>query len=259
MEELRIERDGSLGLITLNRPDRLNALVPGMLGEYARALREFDADRSVRAIVVTGAGRGFCSGADLSVLAQDPSVLNGYLDGLSMESLPTLAFTLGTPVVTAINGPCAGIGMLLGLCADVRFASATATFTSAFSKLGLVAEYGMAWILPRVIGLGPATEILLSGRTVDAREASELGLVTRTSDDALATAREWALNLADTVSPTSVAAMKQQFLAASHSSLGEAVDASLVAMKASFSGPDLAEAIAAKSAGRPPVFTGGSA
>lgn len=259
MEDVLVERDGALGLITLNRPERLNALVPGMLAGYVTALREFDEDPAVRVILVTGAGRGFCSGADLSVLAQDPSVLDGYLDGLSMESLPTVAFTLRTPVVTAINGPCAGIGMLLALCADVRFASTTASFSSAFSKLGLVAEYGIAWVLPRLIGLGAATEILLSGRTVRPDEAAQLGMVTTVSDDAVSTARAWAADVAASVSPHSIAAMKRQFLSASSSTLDQAVDISLAEMKASFAGPDLAEAIAAKAAGRPPEFTGGIA
>jgi enoyl-CoA hydratase/carnithine racemase len=181
------------------------------------------------------------------------------MDGLGAESLPTRAFSLATPVVTAVNGPCVGIGMLLALCADVRFAAPSATFVSAFSRLGLVAEYGMAWVLPRLIGLGAATEVLLSGRIVSATEAKALGLVTEVVDDPLDAARAWAADIAANVSPDSIRAMKAQLLQAQHSTLGEAVEASLVAMRASVSGPDLAEAMLARRDGRPPEFTGGHA
>lgn len=258
MTDLLIERDGPIGLITLNRPERLNALLPPMWQGYADALAELDGDARVRAIIVTGAGRGFCAGADLSVLAQGPEALDRYLDGLGLKSMPMNAFTLATPIVTAINGPCAGIGMVLALSADVRFASPTATFSSVFSRLGLVAEDGIGWLLPRLIGLGAATEILLSGRSVTAAEAAGLGMINAIDDDPLALAREWARNLARNVSPSSVAAMKKQLLAASASSLGEAVEASSAAMRTSFSGPDLAEAMTAKREGRPPNFTGGN-
>lgn len=259
MNDLIVERDGRIGIITLNRPDRLNALLPNMLGDYARALDDLDADPQVRCIVVTGAGRGFCAGADLSVLDSGSQALQGYMDGLGVQSLPTRAFSLATPVVTAVNGPCVGIGMLLALCADVRFAAPSATFVSAFSRLGLVAEYGMAWVLPRLIGLGAATEVLLSGRIVSATEAKALGMVTAVIDDPLDAARAWAADIGASVSPDSIRAMKAQLLQAQHSTLGEAVEASLVAMRASVSGPDLAEAMLARRDGRPPEFTGGHA
>lgn len=245
-----------VGVITLNRPERLNAIVPGMLEAHAAALRELDADPSVRAIVVTGAGRGFCSGADLAVLGEGPQALRGYLEGLGPANLPTLAFELPTPVVSAVNGPCAGIGMLLALCADVRFASPTATFTSAFARLGLVAEYGMAWVLPRLVGLPTATEWLLTGRTVGADEARSSGLVAGIHDDAREAAVAWASGVATSSSPDSVRAMKAALLDADRQPLGAAVADSLEAMRGSFSGPDLAEAIRARLDGRDPRFTG---
>lgn len=256
-QDLLVERQGRVGVITLHRPDRLNALLPGMLADYADVLDELDADPSVRAIVVTGAGRGFCAGADLSVLASGTAALDGYMSGLGVDRLPTRAFSLATPVVTAINGPAVGIGMLLALCADVRIASPSATFITAFSRLGLVAEYGIAWVLPRLIGLGPATELLLSGRAVPAEEARSLGLVGVIDEDPLARAMAWANEVAAAVSPDSVRVMKAQLLAAATSTLGEAVEASLIAMRASVAGPDLAEALRAREEGRPPVFTGG--
>lgn len=247
-----------VGVITLNRPDRLNAIVPGMLESYADALTELDADPRVRGIIVTGAGRGFCSGADLSVLGEGPQALRGYLDGLGPANLPTMAFSLATPVVTAVNGPCAGIGMLLALCSDVRFASPTASFTSAFARLGLVAEYGIAWVLPRLIGLPAATEWLLSGRSVGAEEALRAGLVTSVTSDPVSAAFAWASSVATGSSPDSIRAMKAALLDAERQSLSDAVDASLEAMRRSFGGPDLAEAIQARRDGRAPHFSGSS-
>lgn len=256
MADIVVARDGAVAVITLNRPERLNAIVPGMLEAYADALLAADRDPAVRAIVVTGAGRGFCSGADLGVLAEGPGALRGYLDGLGPDRLPTLALSLATPVATAVNGPCAGIGVVLAIAADARFASHAATFTTAFARLGLVAEYGIAWLLPRLVGLGTATEWLLTGRTVDAHEARAAGLVTSVSDDALGTALAWARGVADGTSPDSVRAMKAMLLDAATAGLDASVRASLEAMARSFEGPDLAEAIAARREGRAPRFTG---
>lgn len=128
-----------IALITLNRPERLNAIVNGMGELYTDCLRRADADPDVRAIVVTGAGRGFCSGADLTMLAEGSDALNAYLAEQGPDTLPTFALRIGTPVVTAINGPCAGIGFVLAISADARFASRTATFSSTFARLGLIA------------------------------------------------------------------------------------------------------------------------
>jgi enoyl-CoA hydratase/carnithine racemase len=244
--------EDGIAVITLNRPERLNALLPGMGERYAELLRQADDDPGVRAIVVTGAGRGFCSGADLSVLAEGAQALTGY--AAAREGLPTVALSLRTPVVTAINGPCAGIGFVLAICADVRFASPTAVMSTSFSRLGLIAEYGSAWLLTRLVGLAHATDILLSGRSVSADEAARIGLVTAVDDDPLARAMSWARDVADHCSPTSLAVIKGQLLAVDRQSLDEAVDVSLVEMLASFQRPDLPEAIAARLAKRPPEF-----
>ncbi len=136
-------RDG-VALITLNRPDRLNALLAEMGPRYAALLQQADADPDVKAIVVTGAGRGFCAGADLGSLGSGLDALNEFLDGQNVDTLPTAALRIGTPVATAINGPSAGIGFVLAIAADVRFASSAATFSSTFARLGLIAEYGSA-------------------------------------------------------------------------------------------------------------------
>jgi len=246
--------DGPVAVITLNRPDRLNALLPGMGAAYAEGLRRAEADPDVRAIVVTGAGRGFCAGADLAVLAQGPDALMGYLQDERLEDLPTVALHIDKPVVTAINGPCAGIGFVLAVAADVRFASPTATLSTSFSRLGLVAEYGIAWLLPRLVGMPAATEILLSGRTLSADEAHRLGLVHAVAEDPLAQALTWAHEVAVNCSPSSLRAIKSQLLQAATQGLDESVSASLRMMAASFRQPDLAEALMARSERRPAHF-----
>ena len=225
------------------------------MGElYADLLRRADADPQVRAIVVTGAGRGFCSGADLGILAEGPSALDGYLDGQDVSTLPTTALRIGTPVAVAVNGPCAGIGFVLALCADARFAAPSATFSASFSRLGLIAEYGVAWLLPRLVGLPAATDLLLSSRTLDAQEALAIGLVREVSDDVVGAALAWARELADHSSPTAMAVIKAQLLLADGQDLDSAVGASLEEMRAAFRRPDLIEAITAKLEKRAPQF-----
>jgi enoyl-CoA hydratase/carnithine racemase len=253
-DTVQYEVRGAVALITLNRPDRLNALVPGMGEIYSGLLRRADADPAVRAIVVTGAGRGFCSGADLSVLAEGPEALNGYLDGQGVDTLPTAALRIGTPVATAINGPCAGIGFVLAICADARFAQPSATLSTSFSRLGLIAEYGSTWLLTRLIGLAGATDLLLTGRTLTADEAHAIGLVNEVSDNALDLALAWAYDVAANCAPTAMAVIKRQLLAVDDQSLEQAVDLSLVEMRAAFARADLASAVAAKLAKSQPAF-----
>ena len=256
LDTILIERDpqnASVAIVTLNRPDRLNALTPEMGPFYAATLQELDADPSVRAIVVTGAGRGFCSGADLSSLAGSTDDLLAYVRGQSIDSLPLVALTLGTPVATAINGPCAGIGFVLAMSADARFVASDATLSTTFARLGLVAEYGIAWLLPRLVGLPVATDLLLSGRTVTGEEAARLGLAT-SSDDAVASALTWAREIATHSSPRSMAMMKHQLLETDGLRLPEAVAKALDAMAEAFTWPDLAEALAARADKRAPQF-----
>lgn len=246
--------DERVAVISFNRPDRMNALLPGMGAQFADLLRRADDDPDVRAIVVTGVGRGFCSGADLSVLAEGADALDGYGAGQDVDTLPTLAWRIGTPVVTAINGPCAGIGVIHALCADRRIAARTATIGAVFSRLGLIAEYGAAWIITRLAGLAAAQDLLISGRTVDAEEAWRLGLVDEVVDDALARAMEWAHDVARNCSPTAVAVIKRQIAEVDSQSLPEAVDLALAEMQASFRRPDFGLAITARMAKQRPVF-----
>jgi len=255
-DTILVHRDNdvsSVAIVTLNRPDRLNALTPEMGPEYARTLQALDADSSVRAIVVTGSGRGFCSGADLSTLGGSREDLLTYVNGQSVETLPLVALTLGTPVATAINGPCAGIGFVLAISADARFVAHGATMSSTFARLGLVAEYGIAWLLPRLVGLPTATDLLLTARTITGQEAHDMGLA-HASDDPFESATMWAREIATHSSPTSVAMMKRQLLQTDGLPLDQAVTVSLEAMSAAFSWPDLGEALQAKAEKRDPKF-----
>jgi enoyl-CoA hydratase/carnithine racemase len=204
--------------------------------------------------VITGEGRGFCSGADLSVLAEGADALDGYGSEQDVDTLPTLAWRIGTPVVTAINGPCAGIGVIYALCADRRIAASTATIGAVFSRLGLIAEYGAAWIITRLAGLATAQDLLISGRTIDAPEALRLGLVDEVVDDALGRAMEWARDVADNCSPTAVAVIKGQLADVDSQTLPEAVDLALTHMRASFRRPDFGTAVMARLAKEAPVF-----
>jgi len=242
-----------VALVTLNRPDRLNALTAEMGPNYARLLRELDSDAQTRAVVVTGAGRGFCSGADLTTLGGTVEELQSYVTDQDVSTLPVVALTLGTPVVTAINGPCAGIGFVLAISADARFVHPEATLSTTFARLGLVAEYGIAWLLPRLIGLPAATDLLLTGRTITGIQAGDLGLA-QVRADPLASALEWAQDIATSSSPASVATMKRQLLQADQLTLSSSVDASLVEMSRAFELPDLAEALTARSQKRAPQF-----
>lgn len=253
-ETVLVRHERSVAVITLNRPQALNAMTGPMSVAYARALREADADPQVRAIVVTGAGRGFCAGADLGVLNQGPDAIRAFLP--PAEDMPTMALRLRTPVIAAVNGPVAGIGFAYMLGSDVRFVGRGVRMTTSFSRLGLVAEYGLSWLLPRLIGASRAMELLLSGRAIDAEEAERIGLVHHVvePDRVLEAAVDYAADLAAGCAPSSLAAIKAQVLADLERSHDEALADTLKLMDASFGAPDLAEALAARNEKRPPVF-----
>jgi len=243
-----------IATITFNRPDRMNAMLPEMGPLYSSLLDRAEADPEVRVIIVTGAGRGFCAGADLSVLGEGMQALNRYVDGMDETTLPVKVFSMSKPVITAINGACAGIGFVKAVCADLRIVSPKASMGTTFSRLGLVGEYGIAWFLPRLVGHSAAAEILLTGRMFTAEEALRLGVVNEIAEDPYARALEIATDIAANVSPYSVAILKAQLLRSSGQSLSEGIADALAGMRASFLEPDLAEALAAKSEKRPVEF-----
>ncbi|MGY4101480.1 enoyl-CoA hydratase/isomerase family protein [Nocardia sp. R16R-3T] len=179
---LRIERPRpGIALAYLDRPARLNAITFDMFDEFVELQREVEADKDIRALILTGSGRGFCAGLDLDQAATLPDMSAAQmLRGQESWARSVSGFTrMTTPVIAAVHGPAAGAGLSLALAADIRIASTTAKFNAAFVRIGLSGgDLGTSWALPRLIGLGRATEILLTGRFVDAPEALRIGLVT---------------------------------------------------------------------------------
>jgi enoyl-CoA hydratase/carnithine racemase len=252
-DAILVTKDRGVALITLNRPERMNALTAQMQEDYVAALRKLDADPQVRVIVVTGAGRGFCAGADIGALEDNDQLI---ADTPGPESLPVIAMDLRKPVVAAVNGAVAGIGFALMMAADVRFAAANARIGTTFSRLGLVAEYGMSWLLPRAIGVGAALELLLSGRFVAAEEALRLGLVQEVVPEgaALERALAWAHDVADNCSPRSLAEVKRQVYDDLEGTRAGSIARALSLMRDSFEWGGLHEALAARQEKRRPRF-----
>jgi enoyl-CoA hydratase/carnithine racemase len=252
---LREIEDG-VAVLTFNRPDRLNAWTAEMQTRYFDLLEECAADPDVRAIVLTGAGRGFCAGADMANLQ---GLAGGDLDRASgaHDSRPvTFATGIPKPIIAAINGPCAGLGLVHALMCDIRIAAGGAKITTAFSRRGLVAEHGIAWILPRLVGPARALDLLLSGRIVLGAEAAELGLVNRAVDDdrVLEEALAYARMLASECSPASMAQMKRQVYGDYDRTLAESLEVADRLMIDSFSGPDFGEGVQSFVERRPPRF-----
>ncbi len=241
----------AVAVVTLNRPERNNGMNGDLEIAFLRRLQQAAADRDARAIVITGAGRSFCPGADL---AGGP--------GTSGEPLPNtkipvdLARHIDKPMIAAINGGCAGVGLVQALYCDVRFAAETAKFTVAFPRRGLIAEYGIAWLLPRLIGRGAATDLLISGRTFTAAEALQMGLVTRLcpAETVLEEAVAYARDVATNVSPSSMATIKHQLERYQFMDWDGALADSHTLMRQSTGGPDVGEGIGAFVQRREPSF-----
>ncbi|WP_205014300.1 enoyl-CoA hydratase-related protein [Nocardioides albidus] len=244
--------DGVL-LLTLNRPARLNAWTREMEELYFDHLLAADEDPEIRAIVVTGAGRAFCAGADMDDLAKAGEATQADLDARRPQTTP---LSVRKPIIAAVNGPAVGLGMVHALYCDVRFAATDTAFHTAFVRRGLVAEYGSAWLLPRLVGHGNATEILLSGRPVGAEEALRIGLVSRVveADRLLDETVAYATMLATQCAPSSIATMKAQLTRAAGSTFEEAATEAAELMLASFGTDDHTEGVASFVEKRAPRF-----
>ncbi len=269
MEQVHFEVASRVATITLNRPDKLNAWTMQMEDEVAAAFRNAAGTEDVRAIVFTGAGRGFCAGADMSLL-KGLTESDGLRDGMigrvplgegvrdDFRRRHAWLLTIPKPIIAAVNGPAAGLGFVLPLYCDIRVASEKAIFNPIFSRRGLVAEYGLAWMLPRIVGLPTSLEWCFTSRNIDAAEALRAGLVSRVlPDDGFREAvQKFAQELADTVSPRSLAVMKRQFYEAQFCGLGAAMDESFKEMISSFKSDDFKEGVAHFLEKRAPAFTG---
>ena len=268
-ETIRYEADDPVATITLNRPDRLNAITGAMLTELQDAMGRAETDTSVVGIVLTGAGRGFCAGADTARLqAQSdaesaaPWTLEGDKPGAIDDMGPD--FTVGLlylmairkPIICAVNGPCAGLGFVIAMLCDMRFASEQARFTTAFANRGLIAEHGISWLLPRLVGPAHALDLLWSGRLVEAPEASRIGLVNRvvSADTLVAEATDYVTMLSTRAAPVAMQVIKQQVYRHLSASLGDATRESITLMSESLQRPDFKEGVASFVEKRPPRF-----
>jgi len=260
--DIRYELAERVATITLHRPDKLNAFTRLMRDELVAAFGRADADDEVRAVIVTGAGRAFCAGADLSAgaatfdYAKREGLTSGtHRDGGGMVSLRI--FDMKKPVIAAVNGPAVGVGATMQLPMDVRIASSDAKFGFVFARRGIVPEACSSWFLPRVVGIGQALEWTLSGRVFDAAEAKAGGLVSKVvaPADLLPAARAYAREIAENTSPVAVALARQmmwRMLGTDHPMEAHKVDSrGIYSMGAS---PDVAEGIAAFKEKRAPRF-----
>lgn len=239
--------------LTFNRPDKLNAWTVELGRVYFDLLEQAAEDPAVRAIVVTGAGKGFCSGADFQTLT---AIQTGSHDEAPDPRPNTFPTTIPKPIIAAVNGACAGLGMVHALVCDLVFTAAEAKWTTAFPRRGLVAEYGLSWVLPRLMGQQRAMDVLLSGRVFSGAEAYEMGLVNRSVADGsvLAEAQAYARELAVHSSPTSMAIIKRQVWNDWDVTLEQSAKTAVQEMVASFSRPDFAEGVASFLERRPPAF-----
>jgi enoyl-CoA hydratase/carnithine racemase len=268
-EQILYSVDDPVAIITLNRPERLNAWTDRMGAEVRHAVARAEADKSVVGIVITGAGRGFCAGADLKGLqaitvgergaAQDATLAAEPGDpamGEGFRKHYSYLTAVKKPVIAAINGPCAGMAVPIALFCDLRFASQSATFTTAFVRRGLIAEWGLSWTLPRLVGTANALDLLFSGRVIDAAEAERMGLVNRVLADAELVPHcvEYVRQLAANCSPASMQVMKRQVYQQLTSELGPAQDEAVKLMVESFSRPDFKEGVQSFLERRPPKF-----
>jgi len=254
-EEVSIERRGRLAVVRLERPQALNALTPTMIGAIEREIRAAEADKNVFAIVVTGAGRGFCAGVDMSVLA-DHAAGNAPASSRERPALFSFILEISKPVIAAINGPAAGGGFVLAMMCDLRFMAAEASLTTVFSKRGLIAEHGTRWLLPRMIGLNRALDLLWSSRRVDAQEAFRLGFADRVVPDAdlLDAVEAYVNDMATSVSPRAVAVIKRQLHAHLSTDFDTAARESNALMKTALAYPDATEGARSFVERRPPQF-----
>jgi len=264
----RYEVRDRVATVTLHRPERLNAWTGRMHAEYRALLDRASSDPAVRVIVVTGSGRGFCAGADARALEghvargaydaglDDDVAMPGY--GVRPEFDADFAYHFGIPkpIIAAVNGPAAGVGLVLACYCDLRFAARGAKLTTSHGRLGLPAEYGLSWLLPRLIGVTRAADLLLSSRVVLAEEAEQLGLVNRAlpADDLLPYTYAYARQLATEIAPSSLAVTKLQLYRDLHGDVAASVHDAGTRLAAMMRGADFAEGVAALTEKRPPDF-----
>ncbi len=270
-QDILYEVEEPVAVLTMNRPANLNAFTSLMLAEVRHALAEAERDERVVGIVLTGAGRGFCAGMDMNALntlsasggeraEQDFSHLDaspGNPDmGENFANMYDHLLGLRKPLIAAVNGAAAGLGMSYALLSDLRFVEKTAKFTTAFSQRGLVAEHGMSWILPRLLGPAKALDILWTARRIGGEEAVAMGLGDRLCEtgESVNDAKEYIRQLAATAAPLSLMVMKQQVYKHVDMPIGPAMEETVRLMDESLVRSDFREGVRSFMEKRPPNF-----
>ena len=268
MEQILYEKDGGVAVITLNRPERMNAFTDVMIGEWAEALEDARRDRDVRAVIVTGAGRGFCAGADLrggSGIGESDRPMgpasaadrrNWLRDGVHM--VPRAVQLLDKPYIAAVNGAAVGAGMDMATMADIRIASEHAKFAMSYVKVGLVPGDGGCYTLPRIVGLSKALELIWTGDFIDAEESLRIGYVSNVvpADGLMSSAMELARRLAEGPAVAMQLAKRLVYRGMEGASWQEAFEMAGHAMAIAQATDDAREGPRAFVEGRPPKFTG---
>ena len=264
-QEVLYKVEDRVATIALNRPEKLNAWTVVMAGELREALAKAEADEGVRAIVLTGAGRGFCAGADMSRLAAAAAGKSTLgvppmpTEGLEANFAQRMSYILAVkkPIIAAINGPVAGIGVVLAAYCDIRYMAAGAKLTTSFARRGLIAEHGISWLLPRLIGPMHALDLLYSARTVEAEEAGAMGLVRVLPAEGFRDAvQAKAAEIANLASPRSTRIIKKLVYEAMFQSLAEATVAANREQEICRDTEDFREGVAHYLEKRRPRFTG---
>lgn len=271
LKTTRYEVADGVATLTLSRPERMNAWTGRMHTEYRWLLEQAENDPAVRVVVLTGEGRGFCPGADTRAL--EGHVERGGYDPGTPPDLPkpgygvrdefdadfAFQFGLTKPVIAALNGPAAGVGLVMACYADIRFAVRGAKLTTAHGRLNLPAEYGLSWLLPRMIGLTAANDLLLSSRIFLTDEAMELGLLNGLfeADDLMPHTYAYAREMAERVSPASLATTKRQIYTDLHRDVGSSVREAGELLDRMMKQADYEEAVASFSEKRPPRWSAG--
>jgi enoyl-CoA hydratase/carnithine racemase len=266
-QQILYDVSDKIATITLNRPDRMNAWTPIMERDVRHAMEAASTDDNVRVIVLTGAGRAFCAGADMEALkGLDPDDIRraSTLPPHDMNRRPDWQArysyypSIAKPVIGMLNGATAGIGLVHALYCDLRFAADNTVFTTAFSRRGLIAEHGISWMLPRIVGHANALDLLMSARRVQSDEALRIGLVNRLypSEQLREQTYAYARDLADFVSPSSIAVIKRQLYEVPFQTLSEAMIDANREMLVSLASSDFREGVASFMEKRAPKFTG---
>jgi 2-(1,2-epoxy-1,2-dihydrophenyl)acetyl-CoA isomerase len=255
-----IQRHDGVATLVLNRPEKLNAINDDLIDGLMKALDSVERDREIRVAVITGAGRGFCTGGDIELMRElktgfHSAAFRGFLE--AGHALVRKLRTLPKPVVASVNGPAAGGGVSLALACDLRIASEQATFTPAFFRLGLHPDGGCTFTLPRLVGMGRALESFWVGEPMTASEAKRLGAINfLVSQESLADATAQLASRLAAAAPLPMALMKQAFYERIHTELERVMDHELEAQMKCFASEDFNEGLRAFTEKRPPKFRG---